>query len=256
MEYYDIHCHIVPGVDDGSESLTESLKMLEMEYADGVRKIIVTPHYRRGMFETPGEEVAEQFEKLREEAHKLLPDLDLYLGCEFYAFTDMMEMFEKRSREAMTMAGSSYVMLEFSEEKSIHYIKARTAHMLDEGYYPIIAHIERYPAAARHPEFVRELIQCGARIQINAGSLLGNMGWEIKSFCKYLMKNAMVDFIATDAHNTRSRRPNLGRAVSYVKRKYGEDAVRRIFHDNPLKILEDAEPAESTVYKGLHRGGI
>lgn len=241
MEYYDIHCHIVPGVDDGSGSLSESMRMLELEYADGVRGIIITPHYRRGMFETPDKEVVEQFERLRTEAYKVLPDLRLYLGCEFHAFTDMMDMFENQSREAMTMAGSSYVLLEFSEEKSMHYIKARTTHMLDEGYYPIIAHIERYPIVVKHPEFVWELIRCGARIQINAEGLLGDMGWGVKSFCRYLMKNTMVDFIATDAHNMKNRRPNLGKAISYVKRKYGEDAVRRIFYENPLRIIEDSE---------------
>lgn len=241
MEYFDIHCHIIPGVDDGARSLDESMRMLEQEYADGVRGIIVTPHYRRGMFETEDALVLEQFERLKKEAAAAFSDLRLYLGCEFHAYTDMLEVFENRNRRSMTMADSAYVLLEFSEEKSMHYIKARLTQMLDEGYEPIIAHIERYPIVRKHPEFVAELIQCGAWIQINAESLLGDEGWELKAFCKKLMKSGMVHFIASDAHNMRKRRPNLGRAVSYVKRKYGEVACRRIFCENPLRILEEAE---------------
>jgi protein-tyrosine phosphatase len=241
MEYFDIHCHIVPGVDDGAKSLRESMKMLEMEYADGVRGIIVTPHYRRGMFETDDERVIEQFERLKEESAKTYPDLKLYLGCEFHAYTDMLEVFENHSRKAITMADSSYVLLEFSEEKSMHYIKGRTGQLIEEGYTPIIAHIERYPVVTRHPEFVRELVRCGARIQINAESLMGDMGWSVKHFCKSLMKERLVDFIGSDAHNIKTRRPNLGRAAAYVKRKYGEDAAARIFYENPMRILEEGE---------------
>ena len=104
-DLFDVHCHMVPGVDDGASDLEESLAMLKMEYRDGVRNIIVTPHYRRRMFETPAKKVHEQFQKLQEAAKKEYPDLSLYLGCELHSNMDLQEILEKR--KYVTMAGSS-----------------------------------------------------------------------------------------------------------------------------------------------------
>ena len=98
-DLFDVHCHMVPGVDDGASDLEESLAMLKMEYRDGVRNIIVTPHYRRRMFETPAKKVHEQFQKLQEAAKKEYPDLSLYLGCELHSNMDLQEILEKLKTE-------------------------------------------------------------------------------------------------------------------------------------------------------------
>ena len=101
---FDIHCHIVPSVDDGASSAEEAYKMLQMEYRQGVRNIIATPHYRLQMFETPIETVEHQFLVLRQLARKVAPDLHVYLGCEFHSNMEMVEML--RSGEVHTMVGS------------------------------------------------------------------------------------------------------------------------------------------------------
>lgn len=90
---FDIHCHIVPSVDDGASSAEEAYKMLQMEYRQGVRNIIATPHYRLQMFETPIETVEHQFLVLRQLARKVAPDLHVYLGCEFHSNMEMVESF-------------------------------------------------------------------------------------------------------------------------------------------------------------------
>mgnify|MGYP001016479065 CR=1 FL=1 len=95
-ELFDVHCHMVPGVDDGAADLEESLAMLKMQHEDGVRKIIITPHYRRRMFETPAKKVHEQFLKLQEAAKKEYPDMSLYLGCELHSNMDLQDILEKR----------------------------------------------------------------------------------------------------------------------------------------------------------------
>lgn len=125
-ELFDVHCHMVPGVDDGAADLEESLAMLKMQHEDGVRKIIITPHYRRRMFETPAKKVHEQFLKLQEAAKKEYPDMSLYLGCELHSNMDLQDILEKR--KYVTMAGSSYVLLEFSEEIP-HSISVRESTM-------------------------------------------------------------------------------------------------------------------------------
>src|SRR5699024_535127 len=105
---FDIHCHIIPSVDDGADTREEAVRMLRMEYRQGVRKIIATPHFRRRMFETPLEQIKEQFEILKEDAAGVAGDLELYLGCEFHTNMEMVEML--RTGQIMTMAGSRYVL--------------------------------------------------------------------------------------------------------------------------------------------------
>ena len=110
---YDVHCHIVPGVDDGASNYEETKKLLQMEYDQGVRGIIVTPHFRFRMFETPIERIKEQFVLVQRAAAETGNDLEVYLGCEFHANMEMPDML--REGKVSTMAGSRYVLTEFSE---------------------------------------------------------------------------------------------------------------------------------------------
>ena len=106
---YDIHCHIVPGVDDGATDIEETGKLLRMEYEQGVRTIIATPHFRFRMFETSAEKVKEQFKLVEKAAAEVASDLHVYLGCEFHTNMEMISML--RENKVMTMAGSRYVHL-------------------------------------------------------------------------------------------------------------------------------------------------
>ena len=114
---YDIHCHIVPGVDDGATDIGETVKLLRMEYEQGVRTVIATPHFRFRMFETPAEKVREQFRLVEKAASEISPDLHVYLGCEFHANMEMLPML--REQKVMTMAGSRYVLTELDTMEGI-----------------------------------------------------------------------------------------------------------------------------------------
>lgn len=116
---FDIHCHIVPGVDDGAADIEETRKLLEMEYKQGVRNIILTPHFRFQMFETSLEKVQRQFRLAEEAAADISKDLHLYLGCEFHANMEMLPML--REKKVSTMAGSRYVLVEFSHNSEASY---------------------------------------------------------------------------------------------------------------------------------------
>ena len=163
---FDIHCHIVPSVDDGASSAEEAYKMLQMEYRQGVRNIIATPHYRLQMFETPIKTVEHQFLVLKQLARKVAPDLHVYLGCEFHSNMEMVEML--RSGEVHTMAGSRYVLTEFSGSTKASYIRERLYSLLSHGYKPIVAHIERYECMRKDIGFVEEMADLGALMQVNA----------------------------------------------------------------------------------------
>ena len=152
---FDIHCHIVPGVDDGAADIEETRKLLEMEYKQGVRNIILTPHFRFRMFETPLKKVQRQFCLAEEAAADISKDLHLYLGCEFHANMEMLPML--REKKVSTMAGSRYVLVEFSHNSEASYIRERLSAMLSGGYRPIVAHIERYEATRTDLDFVEEI---------------------------------------------------------------------------------------------------
>ncbi|NCB94690.1 MAG: capsular biosynthesis protein [Clostridia bacterium] len=199
LELTDIHCHLIPGVDDGAKDMETAQRMLRAEYKDGVRRIIVTPHYRRGMFETPLATVVTQFEALKKAAKELTDDLQLELGCEYHSNLEMVD--NLLAGEQRTMAGSKYVLVEFSERHSFRNIWNQTSNLMQEGYQPIVAHIERYPCILDAPQRATELSEAGVMLQVNAGSLLGDEGFSAKRFARRLMKQELIDFVASDSHS-------------------------------------------------------
>lgn len=235
----DIHCHMLPCVDDGAVDIKEAVRMLKMERDQGVRTIIVTPHYRKRMFETPAAEVKKQFRFLREIAWEYDESLRLYLGCEFHAEADMVSLL--RTGRVMSMAGSRYVLTEFSNRMDTFYIRERLYALLSSGYKPIIAHAERYDCMRGNIDFVEELISMGAYIQVNADSLIGKEGFGTKRFCKTLMKHGAVHFVDSDSHGSRERISRLGEAYAYVENKFGRTCAEEIFVSNPHRILADAK---------------
>lgn len=161
MRLTDIHCHLLPKVDDGAKDKEEALKLLEMEYAQGVRKIIVTPHYRIEMFETDKEEIEHQYRWLKTAAKQLYDDLELYLGCEYHANSQMLEDLKTHRRE--TLAGGRYVLVEFSGMDSFAKQRKQVRELTGAGYIPIIAHAERYECLRNDIKNVEELIFLGRR---------------------------------------------------------------------------------------------
>ena len=119
------------------------------------------------------------------------------------------------------------------------YYRIRTVlyELISAGFIPIIAHAERYPAFVEHPENITDAIGLGARIQVNADALLGMDGFVIRHFCKKLMKNGQIDFIASDAHDMKARPSRLKECAEYVEKKWGRQTAVRIFEKNPLKII-------------------
>lgn len=233
---YDIHCHIVPGVDDGAADLREALHLLKLEYGQGVRTIIATPHFRAGMFETPPETVARRFMSLVKAAEQEGIDVRLYLGCEFHSGMEMAQ--QLKNGRGRTMAGSRYVLTEFSHRDDRRYIRDRVYSLLSNGYRPIIAHVERYPCMRKDVSFIRELTEMGAYIQVNADSIIGGNGFSVKLFCRKLMKNGLLHFVGSDAHGPEYRRPRMKEAYSYMAEKMGRRYADTVFIKNPRKIIK------------------
>lgn len=230
---YDVHCHILPGVDDGAGDMETAVQMLRMEYQDGVKTIILTPHYRRRMFEPKMEDILRGFEVLKGRAREF--GIDLYLGCEYHVNMDMVTVLEEGKRP--TMAGSRYVLCEFSEGDTPSYIKERVYHLISHGYIPILAHIERYAALRKDLLLVEDLSELGCLTQVNAGSILGDDGFLVKRFCKKLMDYDLLDLVGSDAHDLKNRIPRMGACAEYLIKKEGKAYAEKILCENPARIL-------------------
>ena len=232
---YDIHCHILPGVDDGARNMEESLWMLNKEYQEGVRHVILTPHFRYDMFEPHMNIVTRQFMQLRRAAMNIGDEgMRLYLGCELHSSMDMVECLKKGRR--LTLAGSRYVLVEFSNGDEKNYIEERIRSLLMNGFIPIIAHVERYKATRNDIGFLTELKDMGAHIQVNADTISGQDGFGAKTFARKVMKHGLLDFVGSDGHRKTERIPEIGKCVAKMEKTMGSEYVKKIFIKNPRKI--------------------
>ena len=232
---YDIHTHIIPHVDDGADTIEITKKILQMEYNDGVRTIFATSHFRRRMFETPMEKIRQQYLQVQQAAKEIAPDLRIILGCEFHANLDMVETLNEGKRP--TMGDTRFVLTEFSEAHDFRFIQERCYELISNGYEPIIAHAERYPVLRKNLEYLEQLVDMGAYIQMNADSISGADGLRMKWFCKKVMKRDLLHFVGSDAHNMKNRMPQMGRCAEYMEKHMGRDYTKQILIRNPKKML-------------------
>lgn len=231
---WDIHCHILPGVDDGAKDMEMAKALLRKEMEDGVQNIILTPHYRRRMFEPEMSLIYSTYEQLKQETRDW--DIHLYLGCEYHANMDMAEDLNAGKRP--TLGGSRYVLCEFSNGDLASYITERTYQLLANGYIPVLAHIERYKALTKDFSLIDDLVERGCRMQVNAGSILGEDGFFTRRFCKKLIDYDLLHFIGSDAHNLTDRTPRIGECAAYLEKKYGEEYAQQILQENPGKLIK------------------
>lgn len=236
-KYTDIHIHVIPGVDDGSRDPDMSMEMLRYAYAEGIGRMIVTPH-NKPMHHNAGREKIEQLIQLLETRMRQEGiAIELYPGNELYYREELAERIEQG--RALTMAGSKYVLIEFMPSDGWEYIRDGVNNMLMAGYRPILAHIERYQEVCRDIERAVRLHEMGCYIQVNTASLMGRYGMGIKGYIKKLLKQQLVDFVATDAHNAANRAPDMDKCAEYIARKYGGDYLRKLLVENPERVIRD-----------------
>ena len=235
-DLYDIHCHILPGVDDGAKNMDIALALIEKEIEAGVETIILTPHFRKEMFEPDMEDIWNAYDELLYETR--YKNIRLYLGCEFHANMEMVETLDNDLRP--TLADSRYVLTEFAHNSTRAFMKERADSLLMSGYRPIIAHIERYRATRKDFDLIEDLIEMGCEVQVNADAIIGRDGLGAQRFCKKLMQEDMLHYVGSDTHNLRGRAPHLGECCEYLKKHMGRLYTSRIMRDNPSKIVEKA----------------
>lgn len=236
MNYYiDIHNHCLPNVDDGAKNKEESLEMLRCTYDQGIRDIIVTPHFKKIKRGRTKEEIQRKLREMQEALDNEKIDLKLHIGCELFYSSRSIEYLENNI--IATLADSSYILIEFYPDEEFRKIREATYELLAAGYVPILAHVERYQYLSDLSKVV-ELIELGALIQVNVASILGKQGRKTTKYVNTLLKNRLVHFVATDAHDMDRRRPRLLECVHYLEKKYGIEYADELCTLNPQKILK------------------
>ena len=208
----DIHNHILYGVDDGSKDLDMSLAMLKEEMEQGVSTIYLTPHQNQQTLTGPL--LKERYQSFLEELKEKGIDMDLRLGAEIYYYPGLKQ--DLLSCKALTMDESKYVLVEFSTRTETN-VSEIVYELVVAGFTPIIAHIERYPYLKKEDYF--DIKEAGGLIQINSGSF---SHFSSRGLIKYLLKNDLVDYVATDAHDNSRRKVDFSFVHSYIKKKYPE----------------------------------
>lgn len=229
----DIHCHLLFGVDDGPEKIEDSIAMLKVAKEQGITNIVLTPHYRRGMFKFDGNLVLEHKNALEPYADEL--DIKLHLGTEIHVNGDILEYLEEG--KVLSLAASEYVLTEYEYHTDYSYLFKMTQELIRHGYIPVIAHVERYECLVKQPNRLETLQEIGALVQMNAGAIIGEDGFGMKQFCKKALKHGWVDIVASDSHDVKKRACYMEDCYDYVSDKYGEKLAYRLMIKNPKKII-------------------
>lgn len=236
-EYIDIHSHILPGIDDGSDNIEETIHMIEAARNDGISIIIATPHYHEGRYKKKVADYEAALNIVRSYVKDIFPNVRIYLGCEIYYNHECIDLLE--SNQIPTMAGSKYILLEFSPRREYQYIRTNLQRCLFAGYLPILAHVERYICLEQDISLVEELVNMGVYIQFNTNSIVGNIRGKTKKFVRRLLHHNLVHFMATDAHNMSNRSPVINKSKEYIIKKYGKSYLDRLIIHNPKKVLNN-----------------
>lgn len=235
--YFDIHSHILPGVDDGAKDINMTMKMIDEAYSQGVRTMVATPHYYPGHNNKSKAHIEKIYEEVSSVIKEKYSDFTLLLGNEIYYKDEVVE--KLKNKEIFTLADTRYVLLEFPVMADYRYLYDAVQKCVNNGFYPVLAHIERYRCLYKNEDKVSELVKAGAYMQVNAENFKKGLFLLGRSFCMKLLQRKMIHFLGSDCHNMDERKPNMGLAVNYLEEKTEEEILRKILRENPQKLLDN-----------------
>lgn len=255
MDFVDVHSHILPGLDDGAHDLGAAVDMLRMAYEDGIKYVILTPHYIPGTMEISRHEVQKAITGIRDIIKAEGIDVEVFPGNEVYLDARTVRAVE--SNMVFTLNESRYVLIELPVTEMYMYIRNVLFELVLKGYVPIIAHPERNPGLSGQPGMLMELIEEGALVQVNSSSLVGLYGKKVYEAAHSFLKQGIVHFVGTDAHSPSGRKPLLRRAYDAVESEFGTRYARKLFIENGMAVIRNEEiHAENVVKDGSSRRGF
>ncbi len=235
MSIIDLHCHILPGMDDGAQNLRESLDMASLAVEGGTKVMVATPHCKNGGAQTVREEAALLRQALRESG---IP-LQLCVGMEIFGTPDTALML--KDRELLTLHDSAYPLIEFAFDTDGRQETWILEQIIDAGYIPLVAHPERYRCIQEDPGLVNAWKEMGCLFQVNRGSLLGRFGLIPQKTALVLTRRGFTSVVASDAHSVRYRTPWMQDVENFLNRKVSPVAADYLLRYNPVAILKNEQ---------------
>ncbi len=233
----DIHCHILPGVDDGPATIDLSLEMAGQLVDGGVGHVFATPHHIGGTaWSHPAAEIRQQVKKLQTAVDQHNIPLTLYTGMEIALHDHFMQ--ECARTELLPLGTSNYYLLEPPFQQFNENLLETVISFKKSGKDVILAHPERIPFFQKKTALLLQLIEQGILVQVNIGSLLGEFGTTCKKTACYLAERGGIHFIASDSHNPGNRRPPTRNQWLQLEHVLGIELTRRVCMENPARLLE------------------
>ena len=236
--YTDMHCHILPALDDGAKDMEKTREMLRIAYEEGIRRIIATPHSFASKRSASSETIRKTIIEVEKQMEEWGFYIKIYPGNEIYYRSGVEELLEQNV--ICTLADSNYVLVEFDPMTEYSYLRDGILKLDSYGYIPILAHVERYECLFEKKERLQRVKDHGGFIQVNASSFQGGMFDEMAKRARYIMKNDLLDFVGTDAHSTGKRSPKIQDTASFLYRKLGKKRAEEILLNNPGKVLNNS----------------
>ena len=235
----DIHTHILPTIDDGPTTMTESLEMCRIAVNDGIKKMIATPHVQNGMYDLDANKVLEKIHLLNQLVKQEGLDLVIFPGAEVHLSDRLLDAEILKESSILTLnGGRKYILLEFP----FQWVPSGTEHVIFKlrsmGFTPILPHLERNFKIQRDPSMIRHFAEMGAILQVTAQSITGDFDAAPMKCALWMLKNNLVHVIASDAHSPAGRPPILTKALKVVSDKLGEEAAKKMVLEHPRMILE------------------
>jgi protein-tyrosine phosphatase len=227
----DIHSHVLYGMDDGAQTIEQSLAMLRVAAEHGTTDLVATPHANLDYTYQPAL-IRERLAKLNAQS-----TIRLYSGCDFHlSYDNIQDAIEHP--EKYTINQKSYLLVEFSDLLIFRNTQEIFGRLQEAGMIPVITHPERNGLLRQRLENIQSWIEAGARVQITAQSLTGRFGSRAREFSQALLDRGLVHFVASDAHDCESRPPRMDEAHAWLAKRYGLPAANVLCIENPRAALE------------------
>lgn len=231
----DMHSHIIYGVDDGSKSEEMTLEMLKLSVKCGVKKIVATPHYMKGRFAVEYGEIKDKVSELRQLVKNEGLEIEIYCGQEVYYKENILEYYEEGA--IGTINDSKYMLIELPmREFEVNSVIDNLYELTLKGIVPIIAHPERYLPFIKKPSLINDFIKEGYLFQLNAGSVTGDFGKEVKKLALNYLESGLYTVVGSDAHSDGRRNTDISAAFTEALTNHKSE-----FIENGQLILEDKE---------------
>ena len=236
LGFVDIHCHLLPAIDDGAKNLGDALEMARIAVRDGIETIVVTPHQLGNYAHNSGQQIRTATAELQRELDAASIPLRLLPGADVRIEGDMIPRLV--SGDILSLADQrQHVLLELPHE--LYFSLTPILQQLrQKGMTGILSHPERNHGILSKREVVGTLVDEGCLMQITASSLTGSMGTACQAMSQWMLTEGLVHFIATDAHGPKTRRPLLRRAYDEVVRLLDQNIARELCIDNPRRVAD------------------